>query len=113
MASKDKVELQSIKSEKPFNKALNSQYKNNKIKTSKYTWLTFLPLNLFNQFHKAANIYFVIICFGQVINRISVSEGRPTNAPGLGIVLLVSMFKDFFEDWKRKANDEKENNHPS
>lgn len=33
----------------------------NKIRTTKYTWLTFIPKNLFEQFSKMANVYFLFI----------------------------------------------------
>lgn len=33
---------------------------NNKIQTSKYSWVTFLPKNLYEQFSKLANIYFTV-----------------------------------------------------
>lgn len=33
----------------------------NKVRTSKYTWYNFLPKNLWEQFHRWANIYFIII----------------------------------------------------
>ena len=33
----------------------------NVVRTSKYTWLTFLPVNLFQQLSKAANVYFLLI----------------------------------------------------
>ena len=42
------------------------QYKNNKLRTSKYTLLTFVPQNLYEQFHRVANrknIYIIIIFF--------------------------------------------------
>ena len=32
----------------------------NKIRTSKYTWLNFIPLNLLEQFAKIANVYFLV-----------------------------------------------------
>lgn len=32
----------------------------NKISTSKYNVVTFLPMNLFEQFSKAANLYFLV-----------------------------------------------------
>lgn len=37
------------------------QLPNNKIQTSKYTWLTFLPKNLIEQFSKYPNLYFLVI----------------------------------------------------
>ena len=65
----------------------------NSIRTSKYTPLSFLPLNLFHQLTKIANIYFIIICCLQMIKPISISGGVPTNAPPLLFVIFVSMLK--------------------
>ena len=36
-------------------------YERNKIRTAKYTPLSFIPKNLFLQFHNIANIYFLIL----------------------------------------------------
>lgn len=41
-------------------------YPRNKIRTAKYTPLTFIPKNLFLQFHNVANIYFTFIVILQV-----------------------------------------------
>jgi phospholipid-translocating ATPase len=41
-------------------------YSRNKIRTAKYTPLTFIPKNLFLQFHNVANIYFFFIVVLQV-----------------------------------------------
>ena len=41
-------------------------YPRNKIRTAKYTPLTFIPKNLFLQFHNVANIYFLFIVILQV-----------------------------------------------
>jgi phospholipid-transporting ATPase len=38
-----------------------AKYPVNKVRTSKYTLLTFLPRNLWEQFHRVAYIYFAII----------------------------------------------------
>ena len=50
----------------------SSLFQNNFIKTSKYTLLTFLPLNLFEQFQRAANFYFLCLFILQVtmVNRL-------------------------------------------
>ena len=82
----------------------------NDIHTSKYTAITFIPHNLLNQFQKAPNIYFLLICFMQVIPSISISAGKPAMALPLFFVVLVSMIKDAFEDYKRHQSDNKENN---
>ena len=50
--------------------------RNNTVVTSKYTWWTFLPVNLFLQFTtKVANLYFLVIMFMQMIKVISISNG--------------------------------------
>lgn len=43
-----------------------SCFQNNHIKTSKYSLLTFLPLNLFEQFQRLANFYFLCLLVLQV-----------------------------------------------
>ena len=35
--------------------------KSNRIKTTRYNVITFLPKNLFEQFHRVANVYFAIL----------------------------------------------------
>lgn len=50
--------------------------RSNSVRTSKYRWYTFVPLNLFEQFtKKLANLYFLIIMFMQMITVISISNG--------------------------------------
>ena len=53
----------------------NSRLCNNMIRTAKYNALNFIPLDLFNQFKKAANVYFLIITGLQTIQLISISNG--------------------------------------
>lgn len=45
---------------------LLGSFQNNYIKTSKYTVVTFLPLNLFEQFQRLANFYFLCLLVLQV-----------------------------------------------
>jgi phospholipid-transporting ATPase len=68
----------------------------NRIKTSKYTFYNFVPLNLFVQFSKVANLYFLVIGIMQMIKAISVSGGFPVIFIPLSIVVGVSAFKDFY-----------------
>lgn len=46
----------------------------------------------------------------QTIKSISITNGISTNAIPLTVVVLVSMFKDAFEDYKRHVSDREENN---
>ena len=62
------------------------------------------------QFHKLANVYFVIIAILQSIPDISNSGGVPNILLPLGLVLLISGIKDYLEDRKRKKSDNEENN---
>ena len=85
-------------------------YKSNKISTSKYNCITFLPKNLWEQFHKLANVYFLILAILQSIPVISNSSGIPSIMLPLSIVLIMSALKDIVEDNKRKRSDKEENN---
>jgi phospholipid-transporting ATPase len=87
----------------------NTRLGNNLICTSKYTVLSFLPLNLMSQFQKAANVYFLLISGLQMIRQISISDGVPIMLLPLGFVIAVSMLKDAVEDYKRHVNDASEN----
>jgi phospholipid-transporting ATPase len=81
----------------------------NIVRTSKYNIVTFIPLNLLSQFKKMANVYFLLISFLQTIKSISISDGKSVMAVPLVFVLLVSMVKDAFEDYKRHKSDAQEN----
>ena len=81
----------------------------NSVSTSKYNMATFLPLNLFLQFSKVANLYFLMIAVLQVIPDISNTNNQPLQLVPLSFVILVSMIKDAFEDYKRHKSDFEEN----
>jgi magnesium-transporting ATPase (P-type) len=81
----------------------------NQIRTCKYTWWNFLPKNLFQQFKKLANIFFLLVLALQVIKPISISGGQPNILLPLLVVIGMSAAKDFLEDRKRKMADKEEN----
>lgn len=66
-------------------------------------------MNLYTQFSKASNLYFLMIAYMQTINRISITGGKSMMAYPLGAVVLVSMIKDAFEDYQRHKSDNEEN----
>ncbi|XP_071965131.1 probable phospholipid-transporting ATPase IM isoform X2 [Antedon mediterranea] len=80
------------------------QYADNYIKTSKYNLLTFLPINLLEQFLRIANFYFLMLLILQFIDVIS-SLNPVTTALPLLFVLTVSAVKDGIDDYKRHKSD--------
>ena len=70
---------------------------NNYIRTSKYTLLTFLPLNLFEQFQRLANFYFLCLLVLQFIPIISSVTYVTTLVP-LVFVLSITAIKDAYDD---------------
>ena len=70
---------------------------NNNIKTSKYTLLTFLPLNLFEQFQRLANFYFACLLILQLIDVISSLTPVTTAVPLVGVLTLIAI-KDGYDD---------------
>lgn len=84
-------------------------FMSNSIKTCKYNCLTFLPKNMYEQFQKSANVYFLIIAILQAVPQISVTDGIPNILLPLSFVLTVSAMKDLLEDIKRSKSDKEEN----
>ncbi|XP_032977919.1 phospholipid-transporting ATPase FetA-like [Rhinolophus ferrumequinum] len=93
------------------NKEFNSTfgYPSNAIKTSKYNIFNFLPLNLFEQFQRLANAYFLILSIFQLIPQISSLAWYTTVIP-LMVVLSMTAVKDAIDDLKRHQNDNHVNN---
>ena len=69
----------------------------NRICTTKYNWITFLPKNLFEQFHRLANVYFLFIVVLNWVPQIS-AFGREVAMLPLVFVLSVTCIKDLYED---------------
>jgi len=86
------------------------QVPDNTISTSKYNMVTFLPMSLFDQFSRVANIYFLLIAILQLIPDISNTNDEPLQLIPLSFIVFVSMVKDAFEDYKRHKSDFEENN---
>uniref|UniRef100_A0A4W6C976 Phospholipid-transporting ATPase n=1 Tax=Lates calcarifer TaxID=8187 RepID=A0A4W6C976_LATCA len=93
--------------DRPFN--LSYHYANNAIKTSKYNIFTFLPLNLFEQFRRLANAYFLFLFILQLIPQISSLSWFTTAVP-LILVLSITAVKDASDDINRHKSDKQVNN---
>ncbi|KZO97443.1 phospholipid-translocating P-type ATPase [Calocera viscosa TUFC12733] len=85
------------------------QYPRNKIRTSKYTIVTFIPKNLFEQFRRVANVYFLILVILQIFPMFGSSTPQIAMLP-LVFILVVTAIKDGIEDYRRARLDEEVNN---
>ncbi|KAH8497567.1 hypothetical protein H0E87_020018 [Populus deltoides] len=85
------------------------EFAGNSIRTSKYSIISFIPRNLFEQFHRVAYIYFLIIAVLNQLPQLAVF-GRGASILPLAFVLLVTAVKDAYEDWRRHMSDRIENN---
>ncbi|KAK6271259.1 hypothetical protein POUND7_008357 [Theobroma cacao] len=85
------------------------EFAGNSIRTAKYSILTFVPRNLFEQFHRVAYIYFLVIAVLNQLPQLAVF-GRGASILPLAIVLLVTAVKDAYEDYRRHRSDRIENN---
>ncbi|CAO3573025.1 unnamed protein product [Mortierella alpina] len=79
-------------------------YGSNRINTAKYTTLTFLPKNLFEQFRRVANMFFLFMAIIQLTPIFTVGSPFLTVFP-LCFVVGVTAIKDGFEDYKRHVED--------
>uniref|UniRef100_A0A8C4DL60 Phospholipid-transporting ATPase n=1 Tax=Dicentrarchus labrax TaxID=13489 RepID=A0A8C4DL60_DICLA len=86
-----------------------SRYSGNSIKTYKYNVLTFIPLNLFEQLRRVANLYFLALLILQIIPDISTLPWYTTLIP-LVVVLGVTAIKDLVDDLARHRMDKEINN---
>lgn len=73
----------------------------NAVRTSKYTFLSFIPRNLFEQFHRFAYIYFLFIVILKQIPQLAVF-GRTASLFPLALVLIVTAIKNGYEDFGRR-----------
>lgn len=85
------------------------QHINNTIRSSKYNAWNFLPRQLFAQFSKLANFYFLCVSILQMIPGLSTTGTYTTIVPLLFFVSL-SMAKEGLEDFRRYKLDKEENN---
>ncbi|KAK4040010.1 hypothetical protein C8A01DRAFT_35977 [Parachaetomium inaequale] len=83
-------------------------YVSNFIRSSRYTVWNFLPKQLFFQFSKLANFYFLVIGILQTIPGLSTTGTYTTIGPVIAFVVL-SMAKEGYDDYRRYRLDKLEN----
>ncbi|NXN27866.1 AT8B3 ATPase, partial [Nycticryphes semicollaris] len=87
------------------------KYAGNAIKTAKYNIFTFLPLNLYEQFHRMANIYFVFVILLQTFPEISTLPWFTLLFP-LSCLLIIRGLRDLIDDIGRHQSDRNINSRP-
>ncbi|KAH6856207.1 hypothetical protein B0I37DRAFT_402798 [Chaetomium sp. MPI-CAGE-AT-0009] len=83
-------------------------YISNSIRTSRYTLYDFFPKQLFFQFTRLANFYFLCVGIPQTIPGVSTTGNFTTILPLLFFVLL-TIAKEGYDDWRRHRLDKVEN----
>ncbi|KAA0712468.1 putative phospholipid-transporting ATPase IF [Triplophysa tibetana] len=86
------------------------RFADNRIISSKYTVWNFIPKNLFEQFRRIANFYFLIIFLVQLM--IDTPTSPITSGLPLFFVITVTAIKQGYEDWLRHKADNEVNGAP-
>ncbi|KAL8944703.1 MAG: hypothetical protein Q9216_000271 [Gyalolechia sp. 2 TL-2023] len=87
----------------------NREYVDNTIRSCKYTAWNFLPRQLYAQFSKLANFYFLCVSILQMIPGLSTTGTYTTIIP-LAFFVALSMAKEGYDDIRRFKLDRAENN---
>uniref|UniRef100_A0A6P4FWP3 Probable phospholipid-transporting ATPase IH n=1 Tax=Drosophila rhopaloa TaxID=1041015 RepID=A0A6P4FWP3_DRORH len=75
----------------------------NRVTTTKYTWLTFLPLNFYEQFRRAVYFYFLIITIVSFFVNETISPY--VSLIPLLFVMVITALKEGLEDLSRSKSD--------
>ncbi|KAI7869563.1 hypothetical protein BDF14DRAFT_1782731 [Spinellus fusiger] len=89
-----------------------THYTSNQVRTSKYTLLTFVPKNLFEQFRRIANLYFLAMAILQLLPMFGIKSPALTLLP-ICVVVFISAIKDGLEDYERHKVDTHYNSTPT
>ncbi|XP_067851314.1 phospholipid-transporting ATPase IF isoform X2 [Heptranchias perlo] len=89
---------------------VQQKFPDNRIVSSKYTVWNFIPKNLFEQFRRIANFYFLVIFLVQLM--IDTPTSPFTSGLPLFFVIIVTAIKQGYEDWLRHKADNEVNNTP-
>ncbi|BFZ58522.1 phospholipid transporting ATPase [Savitreella phatthalungensis] len=91
---------------------IRHRYPRNKIRTAKYTPLSFVPKNLWYQFHNVANLYFLLLVILQCFSIFGATNPGLSAVP-LIVIVVITAIKDAIEDWRRTVLDNQVNNTPT
>ena len=114
--SSDAVDHEKILSKRVcLNREQGTKFASNRVITSRYTILTFVPRSLFsllNPFNRFANFYFLVVGCLQAVPAITITEGRAGTFMPLSFVLFVDMLMRAIEDYARHRSDAETNSKP-
>lgn len=103
------IDLDVTRTEDLIDERTGKPYVANWIRSSRYSFWSFFPRQLFAQFTKLANFYFLVVAILQMIPGLSTTGTFTTLIPLL-IFVGISMGKEGFDDWRRYRLDKEENN---
>ncbi|EYE99892.1 aminophospholipid-translocating P4-type ATPase DNF3 [Aspergillus ruber CBS 135680] len=93
----------------PIDERTGKPYIGNWIRSSRYSFWSFFPRQLWAQFTKLANFYFLVVAILQMIPGLSTTGTYTTLVPLL-VFVGISMGKEGLDDWRRYRLDKEENN---
>ena len=103
------LELDPTRKKPLIDERTGREYIDNTILSSRYTLYNFFPRQLFAQFSKLANFYFLCVSILQLIPGLSTTGTYTTIVPLLFFV-TISMAKEGYDDLRRYRLDKAENN---
>ena len=102
------LDINASRSQVLIDERTGKPYMDNTIRSSRYTLWNFLPRQLYAQFSKLANFYFLCVSILQMIPGLSTTGTYTTIVPLLFFVTL-SMAKEGYDDLRRYKLDKTEN----
>jgi len=103
------IEVDAKRKDRLIDERVNRPFIGNSIRSSRYNAWNFLPRQLFFQFSKIANFYFLCVSVMQMIPGLSTTGTYTTIIPLLFFV-SISMAKEGYDDFRRYRLDKEENN---
>ncbi|CAG8972469.1 hypothetical protein HYALB_00001158 [Hymenoscyphus albidus] len=103
-----KIDLDASRNIPLIDERNKKEYINNAIRSSRYTLLTFIPHQLWFQFSKIPNLYFLITGVIQLIPGLSTTGTYTTILP-LAFFLLFTVTREGYDDFRRYQLDKEEN----
>eukprot|EP00063_Salmo_salar_P091672 XP_014066507.1 PREDICTED: probable phospholipid-transporting ATPase VD isoform X2 [Salmo salar] len=103
LGRKRRTVVSSLTEDEELTEILKS-YSSNKVTTTKYSFLSFIPKNLFEQLHRFANIYFIFLAALNFVPVVNAFQPEISIIPIL-LVLTVTAVKDLWEDYRKHKSD--------